>query len=69
MDDSWTRGLDMDSPSEFHYGRLDVLPQSATGTDVSHWDVGEGDGWEQFHAEWLRDDAVKPCSPIISSNT
>jgi hypothetical protein len=67
FDDSWAHGLDMDSPSEFHYGRLDVLPQSAVDTEVTHWDGvgGENDDWRQFHADWLQSEAEMPFSPTI----
>jgi len=67
FDDSWIHDLDLESPSEFHYGRLDVLPQSAVDAEVSHWDIanGEDDDWRQFHMEWVRGDAEMPFSPTI----
>jgi hypothetical protein len=65
VDDLWIRGLDLESPSEFHYGRLDVLPQSAIDEEVSHWDTADGEDydWRQFHTEWVRGDAEMPFSP------
>lgn len=67
IDDLWIRGLDLESPSESHYGRLDVLPQSAIDTEVSHWDTDREDyDWRQFHTGLVRGDTEIPFSPTIA---